>query len=228
MNRDERHTRERSLPPQVFGNAIYPSEPNGGTWLAVNTSGLTLALLNRNVEGIMPARLRGRGELIPALISSTSLPEIYRRLIGFDFKGMLPCRLIAISPAEREICEWHCTPAARVSYPSFEWKPMHWYSSGMSDFEAQKQRNGVVQAAWKQPDAGSLDWLRNLHRSHEPKRGAFSMCVHRDDASTVSYSEISFDEQQISFHYAAGSPCETTGFDTVVSLPVSTAVPSMR
>src|SRR4051812_27482947 len=46
MNRDEQHTRPHALPPSPHGDAIYPHEPvTGGTWLAINSSGLTLALL---------------------------------------------------------------------------------------------------------------------------------------------------------------------------------------
>ena len=50
MNRDEKRIRVAALPPEVFayGNrrAIYPREPNGGTWLAANDAGLCLALVN--------------------------------------------------------------------------------------------------------------------------------------------------------------------------------------
>ena len=36
----------------------------------------------------------------------------------------------------------------------------------------------------------SLAWMRRLHRSHVPAPGPFSICVHREDARTVSYTEI--------------------------------------
>src|SRR5258708_4187482 len=50
MNRDEKLTRAAGLPPKlrkVDGRAVLcPSEPGGGTWIALNHSGATLALIN--------------------------------------------------------------------------------------------------------------------------------------------------------------------------------------
>lgn len=218
MNRDERRTRDFALPPHVFGNAIYPREPGGdGTWIAVNTTGITLAILNKNLSGGMYLKSRSRAEVIPALASSEALPEIQRRLVELGCKGMLPFRLFAFSPNEKEVCEWRWSDL-KLTSQTHEWKPYHWYSSGMSDEEAERRRGAAVQVAWKQPDAGSIEWLRTLHRSHEPKRGAFSLCVHRDDASTVSYSEILVDNSRVEFRYAAGSPCESQAFDATITL----------
>jgi hypothetical protein len=50
-------------------------------------------------------------------------------------------------------------------------------------------------------------WLRALHRDHGNEPGAFSICVHRDDAATVSYSEILVSSDRVSFHYHPGRPC---------------------
>jgi len=50
MNRDEKLTRPTGLPPKkrmVNGRAVIsPSEPGGGTWIALNDHGATLALIN--------------------------------------------------------------------------------------------------------------------------------------------------------------------------------------
>jgi Transport and Golgi organisation 2 len=221
MNRDERRARVTASPPQVFGNAIYPREPGGdGTWIAVNSSGITLALLNRNLSGGMYLKSRSRGEVIPALAGCESLSDIQRRLVELNCKGMCPFRLFAVSPNEHEVCEWDWQEQ-KLTPITFAWQQRHWYSSGMSDEEAERRRGAVVQQAWLQTEAGSVGWIRNLHRSHEPKRGAFSLCVHRDDASTVSYSEIMVDNTRVEFRYAGGSPCESQSFDTTVGLPRS-------
>jgi hypothetical protein len=224
MNRDEQIARTRAFPPAINGLAIYPREPaTGGTWLAVNASGLTLALLNKNEDGPLPVKLRSRGEVIPALISAHSLAEVHRRLVEIGFKGLWPFRLIAVSAEEREVCEWsHGTQLSRSHY---EWQARHWYSSGMSDLEANRIRTAVVKEAWQQPEAGSLPWLRSLHRSHLPQKGAFSICVHRDDAVSVSYSEILFQNGNATFRYAAGSPCQYTTFNSELSLPLESAAP---
>src|SRR5687768_17681811 len=50
MNRDEKLTRPTGVPPKeksVNGRAVIsPSEPGGGTWIAVNDHGATFALIN--------------------------------------------------------------------------------------------------------------------------------------------------------------------------------------
>ena len=219
MNRDEQIARARAHPPCIIGNAIYPREPSTeGTWLAINSSGLTLALLNKNEDGPLPVKLRSRGEFIPALISADSLAAVHRRLMEIGFKGVWPFRLIAISAEEREVCEWAWGTQLMQNY--YEWEPRHWFSSGMSDNEANRIRGNVFERAWRRSDAGSPQWLRELHRSHEPTQGAFSACVHRDDAATVSYSEISLERGEAIFRYTAGHPCQYTSFDSELSLPL--------
>lgn len=219
MNRDEQFSRARALAPEVFKKAIYPREPSGGTWMAVNSDGLTLSVLNRNESGPLPVSLRSRGELIPALISAGSLAEVHRRLVEFELKNTLPFRLLAFSQSDHEVCEWRWgTGLGRLHY---NWEPHHWFSSGISDVEAEHIRSEVVAAAWKDRSAGGTHWLRNLHKSHEPHRGAFSICVHRNDASTVSYNQIEVDGTHAVFSYVAGSPCETGEFDSVISLPLA-------
>ena len=48
MNRDEQIARPPALPPERVsipgGYAIYPREQSGGTWIAANSLGITLAL----------------------------------------------------------------------------------------------------------------------------------------------------------------------------------------
>ncbi|HWR15530.1 MAG TPA: NRDE family protein [Terriglobales bacterium] len=216
MNRDEQFSRPRALPPRVFGKAIYPHEPSGGTWIAVNSRGLTLALLNKNEDGPLPAEKHSRGELIPAMIACDSLAEIHRRVVAFDLRSTYPFRLIAISPSERELCEWRW--GSKLEQVHHDWEARHWFSSGVSDIEAEARRSVVVKRAWNIDGAGTRDWIRNLHKSHEPAPGAYSICVHRPDAASVSYSEIRVSANQITFRYAAGHPCEFHSFDAEITV----------
>ena len=65
-------------------------------------------------------------------------------------------------------------------------------------------------------DALSLDWLRRLHRSHEPEPGPFTVCTHREDAGTLSYTEIVVTARDIAMNHSPSSPCRNlplvTGF----------------
>jgi hypothetical protein len=49
--------------------------------------------------------------------------------------------------------------------------------------------------------------LRALHASHLPQRGPFSICMHRPEATTVSYSEVVASAKRITLRYQPGAPC---------------------
>jgi hypothetical protein len=68
----------------------------------------------------------------------------------------------------------------------------------------------------------SLNWLRQLHRSHSPKRGPFSICMHRRDASTVSYTEVAVSKKRATMRYKSG-PCCSKG--AIVTKTISLARP---
>ncbi len=51
--------------------------------------------------------------------------------------------------------------------------------------------------------------LRTFHRSHgdHPNGSAYSTCMHREDAATVSFSRIDVNVAEVRFHYSPGAPC---------------------
>ncbi|NKB23841.1 MAG: hypothetical protein GKR87_05580 [Kiritimatiellae bacterium] len=52
--------------------------------------------------------------------------------------------------------------------------------------------------------------LVNFHKNHEPKRGPSSICMHRDDAETVSFSHIIVEKDSIHFYYTPTAPCQSS------------------
>jgi len=210
MNRDERLSRVEALPPRRFEfsgtTAIYPHEPGGGTWIAVNERRMTLALLNLGDSS--GRKHRSRGEIIPALVSSGSSAEVGARLRGTDLAGVLPFRLIGIFGGERRILEWRWDGWA-LRRRSFAWRRQHWFSSGISDERARRGRAPAFESAWRRRSAGALGWLRGMHRSHQPAPGPFSVCVHRPDAGTRSYTEIVCDAFFVRMRYQPGAPCNS-------------------
>jgi hypothetical protein len=209
MNRDERLSRELALAPELHQAgtvaAIFPTEIGGGTWIAANAYGLIFAVLNQNPTHTMP-KANTRGGIIPQLVGSPGLNEARERVQHIDRAGLLPFLLIGISATEHRIMQWHFN-GELLSDQEVAYRSQHWFSSGVSDQEAAAVRGPVCTKAWQSPDAGTGSWLRNLHRDHGARPGAFSICVHREDAATVSYSEIDVRPGQITFRYLAGSPC---------------------
>jgi hypothetical protein len=223
MNRDERLTRSQAFPPSIFRSddllAVYPFEEGGGTWIACNQHGVTLALLNWNLAAFKRlSKECSRGTLIPQLIGESTLDEVTRSLGGMTLNGLLPFRLVGIFQNQRQIYEWRWDGVS-LSNSSFPWKPHHWFSSGASDEMAERIRGETCRVAWLEQDAGSLPWLRRLHSSHEAVEGPFSVCAHRPDAGTVSYSEIAFDTNGATFRYVDGSPCHRSAGTFTLSIP---------
>jgi hypothetical protein len=112
---------------------------------------------------------------------------------------------MGVFPDRHEIFEWRwdLKKLARKAHP---WKSQQWISSGFDEPQAQKIRSSAFRLAQAQSSAGSLDWLRRLHRSHAPGRGPFSTCMHRADAASASYTEIALSSHNPNMRYHAAAP----------------------
>ena len=217
MNRDEQLTRGKAIPPAqtrvAATTAVYPRDGAGGTWIAVNNHGVALALLNWNdIPQPEGEKTRSRGAMIPALIGCTSLEEVQATLPTIDLRATWPFRIAGIFAAEKKIVEWRWDGEKVVSQ-SHDWTPKHWFSSSVSDAQALSQRGSACAAAWSLEDAGSLPWLRRLHASHANGPGPFSLCVHRENVGTLSFTEIECGPEKIDCRYFEGSPCAMTRTD---------------
>jgi Transport and Golgi organisation 2 len=223
MNRDELLTRPVALPPKVVERSgiemVYPREPSGGTWIACNGNGNLLALLNWN-GGESPysgEKRKTRGLVIPELIGLPDLSTIDARFQQMNLDGLFPFRLAGVFRSEKVVNEWRWDGSARQLL-RLSWARKHWFSSSLSDSLAEKQRGRACEAAAGESAAGSIGWLRRLHSSHVPGPGPFSVCVHRQDAATVSYTEVRCGGTQILMDYLDGNPCRKSGFDELARL----------
>jgi hypothetical protein len=213
MNRDERITRGAGKPPETHHGggtkAIYPSDGDGGTWIGVNERGIVLALLNWNDVASPRERdgkARSRGQVIPALIGSRCFVELSTAFQVSNLEGMSPFRLVGIFTFEKQIWEWRWD-SVQLEPRVHRWESRHWFSSSLSDEQAEKLRATACCDARSQPDAGSVAWLRRLHASHAGGAGPFSVCVHREDVRTLSYTEVVLTPANIVVEHFIGSPC---------------------
>jgi hypothetical protein len=222
MNRDEKLTRPIGLPPKkqkVDGRAIIsPSEPGGGTWIAVNDYGTTLALINwYSITARVGVKAVSRGEVIHSISTANSPDGADAALHRLTLNRMNPFRLIGVFPATGEIVEWRWN-LKRLVRKNHSWKTQQWISSGFDEPTAQRVRGRTFHLARQQASAGSLNWLRRLHRSHSPHSGPFSTCMHRADAATVSYTEVSTTARKATMRYYAGAPCREKRIHSMAQL----------
>lgn len=215
MNRDEHRSRPAAFPPRLHpcGNlrAIYPSEQGGGTWIGTNGSGLTAALINWYSRPRLAGQAAfSRGLIIPTLLSSESSAGASLLLRNLPLHRLDPFRLFLFEAATRTVTSIS-SDGKHTKEVELAWKPGHWFSSGYDEAEAIRVRGLTCESLKKTADAGSLPWLRRLHRSHDPTEGPFSICMHREDACTVSMAELSVTNSRAELTYHSGSPCQESG-----------------
>lgn len=210
MNRDEKITRRQAIPPAVnkiaARLAVYPTDVEGGTWIAANDIGITFGLLNWNDTQCVVPRTSTRGSVIPAVITATSPQNAIAALKGLELGGILPFRLVGVFPAEKQVVQWRWNQHL-LEDEVFTWRQWQWCSSSLSDAKAAVRRGLSHARAQHESDAGSVAWLRRLHASHDEEERPFSTCVHRLDVKTVSYTELICTSKFVRCDYFHGSPC---------------------
>lgn len=228
MNRDEKRTRVAGSPPirdAVNGRKVLnPAEPGGGTWIALNDGGATLALINwYSVTLRVPRNAASRGDVVRAVRVAVAPEEAGSALARLPLKRINPFRLIGVFPAAREVVEWRWDLRSLVRL-RHRWLTRQWISSGFDEPAAQYIRGAAFRRARRQSTAGTLDWLRRLHRSHAPEAGPFSTCMHRADAATVSYTEVRVSQRRARMLYCAAPPCMRSGRDGRLELSLAIRV----
>lgn len=215
MNRDEQRTRPEGFPPALHRHgdfdAMHPSEPGGGTWIGINGAGLSVALINRYSR----PQYRGkpafsRGDIIPRLLACSSRDDMERALSSLPLERLHPFRLFVVCINQGSISEYR-PEGSRIERVDHPWITNHWFSSGHDEASATSSRGAVCRKAAQKPDAGTLPWLERLHSSHDPGKGADSICMHREDAVTVSMTILEVCGASAVMRHHAGPPCRSLG-----------------
>jgi hypothetical protein len=144
--------------------------------------------------------------IIPTLLAAENRKEASSLLRNLPLDHLAPFRLFLFHAEEHGITSLSSDGLA-LEEAELPWEQSHWFSSGYDEPEAVRIRGMSAKRAESQSDAGTLDWLRRLHRSHDPEEGPFSICMHREDACSVSMTEISFLNQRAGLTYHEGTPC---------------------
>lgn len=210
FNRDERKSRRRAEPPTSQMNHgvqyLSPTDADaGGTWIAANQFGVTVCLLNHyQFEQIETyKKWTSRGEMVRRFASTLSLVEAETLFDSLDLSDYRAFRMFIIDHlGDNRLCVWD-GHSARIERDLKTPK-----SSSSVDAKHVKSVRKELFANLNLVESKKVEDYINYHSSHLPSRSKESVCMHRDDASTVSLSHVSVSSEGISFRYADGCPCE--------------------
>lgn len=211
MNRDEQLNRVAALPPARHDlgdtQALFPSEPGGGTWIGLNDRGNSFALINwYAVQANVKGEAVTRGQVVRCALPSTAPGQSTKALATLPLDQIHPFRLIGMFREQRQVCEWRWN-LQTLEPIDHGWLPAIWISSGWDESGAQTTRSQVFQRAMAERFLATSRALRRLHRSHQPERGPYSICMHRHDAATVSYTEVQVTDRHGRIYYQSGPTC---------------------
>ena len=209
FNRDERATRRSADPPriEVQGDVRYlaPRDAEaGGTWLAANEHGLTLGLLNGPERGAARTAPT-RGGIVRGLADAPDLLRLERRLRALELGPFRPFLLLALAPSGHGLVAGWQDGALDVEHDVDRRMPL--VSSAFDAEEVQRGRAALFGVMREELGADSSELHLRYHESHRPARGPRSICMHRADAQTVSFSWIRVEPGAVSFRYSAHPPC---------------------
>jgi len=209
-NRDEKLSRPVALSPRLrtregvrFVSPIDAAA--GGTWIGVNEFGISICLLNGAPQTDSRPRT-SRGLLIPRLISAGSRLDVMERMQGVDLETFAPFTIVVLDAAKgTSVVTWDGQSTREMSRGDV---CMPLISSSFDpDGVANARRQEFLKRRIAE-GAANERLLTGFHSSHGERKGAYSTCMHRADAETVSFSQIRVTESEIEFAYSPGAPCQ--------------------
>ena len=220
MNRDERPTRAPGLPPEIRDGPVRWIAPfdgqSHGTWIGGNDRGLSLAILNRYHDSPMSAEGEwiSRGLLVTSLLEAVTKDDVERRLRERPLALYQPFTLAGFEVGRgARLFLWN---GKALSVASVVETGLVATSSGHDQQEATRIR-GELFARWQEfypthpshPSHPSQESFEAIHASHLPERGPLSICMHRPEAGTVSFTRIDVGPATVTVAYIPGPPGET-------------------
>ena len=229
FNRDEQRNRGQALAPQGFQeqdtNVLMPIDPDGGgSWISVNDHGLSLCLLNFYQGQLPEGALKSRGQLLKSLSSLKTQHDIAATLNntnlfqyasftllsftsdqqpqGFQWDGKLLKKLSIKSPMTSSSVAFDSVSTARQeSYERLGQAP------NADQLLMFHQGHQAIMQTMNQTISHSLSNKYQSVKNGQAIQGEQSVCMHRDDAKTVSFSHIEVTDEKATFSYLDGSPC---------------------
>ena len=215
FNRDELKTRKPAESIRVGESGkgvkcIYPVDgEKGGSWIAVNGFGMTTCLLNL-YEYPMPkapeAGFKSRGWLVMELADSESWRRLSEKFSRIELGHYPPFHLFHFEP-EMGIhsLKWTGVEVVLQQHPETCEVPASGSSFQNENVVAVRLGTFHNMVSSQDPRA-RVENLRKFHDFYDPDQGAFSVNMMRDNAQTMSKSEIEVDASRIRFSYRSRLP----------------------
>ena len=210
FNRDELRARQPAQPPalQELRGIRYlaPTDGDkGGTWLGVNEYGLTIGLLNRYQDQFDRAlAYDSRGWMVRDLLDSQDDAQALTSLQNTALSRFPPFTLLLLTKNQTSVAHWN---GAKLWQEPDADALMPLSSSSYRAPEVIAARRAQFRQMLARQELTS-EFLCEFHRGHKPQTGPFAVCMHREDAQTVSFSQILVSGGNISFAYQSGAPCQ--------------------
>ncbi|MGH1372674.1 MAG: NRDE family protein [Cellvibrionaceae bacterium] len=200
MNRDELKTREESGLQNKKRNSVFASFPldaeAGGTWIGLNSHGVSLALLNRyQAPSIRDAY--SRGNIISNAIFEGSSREIISYLKHLDTERYNPFNLLLVDGNKVTKFHW--------DREKYAWNSHVMTNSMMltSSSERLEQVSDYRKTKFSQwlDEYSNENPIDQYHLSQAPRRASDSVMMHRTLVHTKSIVQIRVDLHSASLDY---------------------------
>jgi uncharacterized protein with NRDE domain len=187
----------------------------GGTWIGYNDAGVFVAITNRWIEGNLDGD-RSRGLLVRDALNHDSAENavrfVERELDGRSYEGF---NLVVVDESAALLVEWdgrrrvtNLDPGVHVIV-NVGADGAYTIPGHRPDVGEQQAANAdaVRTALQPEPSEGSREWLdraATVIADHE-----YGVCVHGDGFGTRSSSLIRLGNDETTYEFTNGPPCET-------------------
>jgi hypothetical protein len=165
-----------------------------------------LCLLNGDADTRPVSRRLSRGLLVRELAWAPSAVECVLWLKQLDLRPFAPFTLLVLEPERSTMLATWDGEGIAVDPSADSHMPLassSYDAAGVRRFRTRELSRHTTPSAPVDPAA-----LYRFHCSHGPGPDAYSPCMHRDDAETVSFSWVVVTRQETRFLYSPAAPCQ--------------------
>ena len=179
-----------------------PIDPDGeGSWLSINDSAIVFALLNfyEKEKPITDAadNFISRGQIIKSLAFCQNEQAILSAVNKLELNRFQAFKLLIFSSSNYQQLIWDSE-----QFQQSKKQPLVTSSGFETSKIIHEKHSDFADVAIK-----NVQQQLSLHRSHQPDKGPYSICLHHDYAKTVSLSHLKITSDRVYYDYWDGSPC---------------------